>query len=325
MALPGSSDLRIGLLGPGAIATEHARALTKIGCSLKVVFGPDAIAAHMFANDHGIERIAGRVDEVIEAEDVDAILVASPNAVHAEQTIAALRAGKHVLCEVPLAMSAHDAEEVARVATDQGLVAMVCHTQRFWAPVARLRERVEAGQVHVYHLMHLTTMLRRENIGWTGVRRTWVDSVLWHHGSHAVDTALWLLNDTVSDVRAVAGRRHPDTGLPLDLTIAIQTASGSLASLVLSYNSFQRISELLAIAEEDAFRMTDGTLAGSRAVETFGDADSMQSAAVEAQDTLFVRAIVDGAPAWPTPTSVLPVYHALQDAANQIGDGSSVP
>lgn len=325
MALPGNSGLRVGLLGHGAIATEHVRALKKTGTTLQAVFGPDPATARMFAEDHGIERTAGRIDEVIEADDVDAVVVASPNAVHAEQTIAALRAGKHVLCEVPLAMTAGDAEEVARVAAGHVLVAMVCHTQRFWAPVARLRERVEAGRLHMYHLMHLTTMLRRENIGWTGVRRDWVDSLLWHHGSHAVDTALWLLNDTVSKVSAMAGRRHPDTGLPLDLTIAIRTASGSLASLVLSYNSFQRISELLAIAEEDAFRMAGGTLIGSRETEMFGDADAMQSAAVDAQDALFVRAIVDGAVAWPTPSSVLPVYRTLQDAANQIADGNTLP
>jgi 2-hydroxy-4-carboxymuconate semialdehyde hemiacetal dehydrogenase len=321
--LPDNSDLRLGLLGYGAIAGEHARALARIGCSLNVVAGPNAASARTFADTHGFERSAGQVDAVLEAADVDAVVVASPNAVHAEQAIAALRAGKHVLCEVPLAMTAADAEDVAREAADHDLVAMVCHTQRFWAPVARLRELVEAGQLHMYHLVHLTTMLRRENTGWTGAQRTWVDSVLWHHGSHAVDTALWLLNDTVSDVSARAGRRHQDTGLPLDIVIAMQTASGSLASLVLSYNSFQRISELFVIGEEDAFRAIGGTLTGSRGAVTFGDTAAVESAAIDSQDDLFVRAIVDGTPAWPTPSSVLPAYRVLQDAADQIADRNS--
>jgi 2-hydroxy-4-carboxymuconate semialdehyde hemiacetal dehydrogenase len=320
MALHGNSTLRLGLLGHGAIATEHARALTRIGCSLKVVAGVEAAQAQAFAQAHGFERSTSRVDDVFESEDVDAVVVATPNAFHAEQTIAALRAGKHVLCEVPLALSASGAEHVAEAAAHHNLVAMVCHTQRFWGPVARLRERVEADRLHIHHLVHLTALLRRENVGWTGVRRNWVDSVLWHHGSHAVDTALWLLNDAPAVVTATAGHRHPETGLPLDIDIAIRMGSGSLASLVLSYNSMQSISEFIAIAEEDAFRLTGGTLAGSRESVTFGDTAAMQSAAVAAQDDLFVRAIVDGASAWPTPLSLLPVYHALQDAADQIND-----
>lgn len=318
--MAGNADLRVGLLGYGAIAAEHARALASIGCSLMVVAGPDEVAARAFADAHGFAQGTSRVDEVFSAEDVDAVVIASPNAVHAKQTIAALRAGKHVLCEVPLAMSSGDADAVAQAADTRDRVVMVCHTQRFWAPVVRLRELVDAGTLHVDHLVHLTAMLRRENIGWTGGRRSWVDSVVWHHGSHAVDTALWLLNDTVSNVKAAGGRRHPETGLPLDIVIAIQTTSGSLASLVLSYNSMQPVSEFIAIAEEDTFRVSGGTLASSREVVTFGDADTVQSGAVEAQDDLFVRAIVDGVDPWPTPSSLLPVYHALQDASDQIGD-----
>src|SRR5439155_3600576 len=108
----------------------------------------------------------------------DAVVVASPNNVHTEQTIATLEGGKHVLCEVPLATSASDAEKVAETSARADVVAMVCQTQRFWAPVAHLRELVETGRLHVSHVIHLTALLRRENIGWTGRRRSWVDSVL---------------------------------------------------------------------------------------------------------------------------------------------------
>ena len=127
------SGLRFGLLGYGAIAAEHAKALGRLDCELVAVAGPTLESAEAFASEHGVARAGTDVAAVIAAGDLDAILVASPNAVHVDQALAALEAGKHVLCEVPLAMSSADA---ARVAGARGTL-MVCHTQRFWRPAGR--------------------------------------------------------------------------------------------------------------------------------------------------------------------------------------------
>ena len=65
-SVPDNSDLRIGLLGYGAIAAEHARALAGIGCSLRVVAGPNAASARTFAETHGFARSSDQVDAVLE-------------------------------------------------------------------------------------------------------------------------------------------------------------------------------------------------------------------------------------------------------------------
>jgi 2-hydroxy-4-carboxymuconate semialdehyde hemiacetal dehydrogenase len=297
------SGLRFGLLGYGAIAAEHAKALEQLDCELVAVAGPTLGSAEAFAAEHGVARAGTDVAAVIAAGDVDAILVASPNAVHVDQAIAALEAGKHVLCEVPLAMSGADA---ARVAAAPGTL-MVCHTQRFWRPVAELRARVEQGTLHPLHVVSRTLMSRRENVGWTGRRRSWVDSVVWHHGSHAVDTALYLIGDDVEHVGAAGGRPHPETGGVMDVCITIRTRSGALASLVLSYNALLAANDLVVIGEEELVAI-DATSSAA-----------MQDAAILAQNRAFVEAIAAGRQPEPSAASVARVYEVLQRVEDQLG------
>jgi 2-hydroxy-4-carboxymuconate semialdehyde hemiacetal dehydrogenase len=293
--------------------------MAALGHQVVAVMGPKADSARAFAAEHGATRSTVRLDEILEAEDVDAVIVASPNDVHVEQTLAAMRHGKHVLCEVPLAMSAVDAERVAQAARQSAVRLTVCQTQRFSEPVAHLRRLIEQEQLVAHHVVIRTTLWRRENVGWTGRRRSWVDNIVWHHGSHAVDTALWLLDDRVESVSAELGRRHPETGLPMDISIAIRTCSGALASLVLSYNSVTPLSDLLVIAEEDTFRLDGGVLTASAGpVVDCGDPANMQSAAIATQDKAFVRSIRTGEDAEPTPASLLPVYRVLQQVDDQL-------
>jgi 2-hydroxy-4-carboxymuconate semialdehyde hemiacetal dehydrogenase len=305
-------DLRIGLLGYGAIAAEHARALAALGCELALVMGPNAGSAEAFAEEYAVSRATVELEEVLAADAIDAVVVASPNDVHAEQALAALAAGKHVLCEVPLALSAADAERIAAATADAGRAFMVCQTQRFSRPVAHVRRLVDRGQLDVLCVISRTGLLRRENVGWTGRRRSWVDSVVWHHGSHAVDTALWLLDDEVEHVSAEQGRPHPTTGHPMDISIALRTRSGSLASLVLTYNSHLALTDALVVGAEETFRLEDDSVTSSQGqVLEPGGTDPL-TASIRAQNEAFLRAVRTGEPVEPTAAGVLPVYRVLQ-------------
>ena len=309
MSAPG---LRVALVGYGVIAGQHAVALRELGCTLAAVAGPNAASAAAFAATHGVGRVA-TFDDLIAADDVDAVVVASPNEVHAEQTIAALRAGHDVLCEVPLALSLDDVERVVAVAAETGRQVMACHTQRYWGPVAELHRLVQAGELDLLHVISRTCILRRDNTGWTGLTRSWTDSAVWHHGAHLVDTARWLLGDEVEHVTALTGRPHPGTGDPMDVSIAFRSRSGALASLLLSYNSTIRISDGVFIGEQDTYRTDGATLASSAGVVLdLRTVDASQDAAVLAQDRDFVRAVTDGAPIGLAAAAVRPVYAVLQ-------------
>ena len=199
--------LRLGIIGAGAIAAEHVAAFGRLGCDVRIVMTPQAASAATFAHRHAIARSTGDLSEVVGASDIDAVVVASPNDLHAEQTLAALKARKHVLCEIPLATSFAETERIAETAHAMGRLCMVCHTQRFWAPVEHLRRLVAHGVIQPLHIGLVRAMHRRENIGWTGRKRSWVDDILWHHGAHAIDTATCLLGERITDVVGHAGPR----------------------------------------------------------------------------------------------------------------------
>ena len=107
----------------------------------------DRSRAEAFASKHGIPKVCDSYAALIADPDVDAIYNPLPNGLHAEWTIAALEAGKHVLCEKPFTANAKEAEAVAAVATRTGLVVMEAFHYRYHPLARRMREIVESGEL----------------------------------------------------------------------------------------------------------------------------------------------------------------------------------
>jgi 2-hydroxy-4-carboxymuconate semialdehyde hemiacetal dehydrogenase len=312
-----AASVRIGMLGHGAIAAEHAEAFRLLGCPLVTVMGPDRDEARKFALEYGFARFTDSVEDVVNADDVDAVVIASPSAVHSTQASAALGRGKHVLCEVPLGLTLADVLAVQAASTGR-LICMVCHTQRYLAPVRRLRRRITDGQLQPLSLATTMAMYRRENVGWSGRPRTWADDLVWHHGTHAIDTALWLLDDEAAEVQATSGRPHPQTGAPMDLAVAIRTRTGRLATLALSYNALTPVNELVLVAESETVRLRDWQV-----LDAHGEPDAELSAGtlgdgVHSQAAAFLQAIQGERQDVPTVDEVLPIYRTVGMVADEI-------
>ena len=133
--------MKIGLLGYGTIAGEHARALEAAGCGLVAVAGRSPASADAFAARARRRRVAESASALVAADDVDAVVIASPNALHAEQALLALQHGKHVLCEVPLALSLGGRRAGRAGCRSSERRFMVCQTQRFLAAARRVPQR----------------------------------------------------------------------------------------------------------------------------------------------------------------------------------------
>lgn len=318
-----SRDLRVALLGDGSMAGEHATVLAELGCPVHVVLGAKPARVRDFAGRHHIERWTTSLDEVIGDPEVDAVIIASPNDQHSDQAIAAATGGKHVLCEVPLATSLPEATTVADRAAVAGVAVMVCQTQRYLPAVTRLRLMRASGQLDPLQVVSITGLRRRqaENIGWHGVPRDWTDSLIWHHGSHALDTALWLLADSIQSVRAGTARPDPGNGLPLDVSICLETSSGRLATLTLSYSARPAVNELLVIAEEGTHWVSNGVWRDDPGSTTpAGPAAANQAfhAAVTAQDRGFIEAARGREHSLPAPAALLPMFELLADVERQV-------
>jgi D-xylose 1-dehydrogenase (NADP+, D-xylono-1,5-lactone-forming) len=147
------AELRWGIIGPGRIAPRLVRALSKSRRGeLVAVASRHAERAAAFASDHGIGRSFGSYEALLRDPDVDVVYVALPNHLHTQWTVRALEAGKHVLCEKPLALSVDEVDSIVAASERTGRVAMegfmyLHHPQIIQA--VDLANRGELGQLEL--------------------------------------------------------------------------------------------------------------------------------------------------------------------------------
>jgi predicted dehydrogenase len=149
-----SDRLRAGIIGPGFIGGVHARAVRAAGGVVMRVAASTPEEALRAADRLGAENAAASAEELLDADDVDVVHVCTPNVVHAPQAEAALKTGKHVICEKPLATSVEDAERLAAAASDAGVVAAVPFVYRFYPTVREARARIGSGEAGPLRLLH---------------------------------------------------------------------------------------------------------------------------------------------------------------------------
>ncbi len=141
--------VRIGILGAARIAPPAVvkPARNSREAEVVAVAARDRARADAFATKHDIAKVHGSYAELIADPEIDAIYNPLPNGLHAQWTIAALEAGKHVLCEKPFTSNTAEAEAVAAVAQRTGLVVMEAFHYRYHPLAHRMREIVESGEL----------------------------------------------------------------------------------------------------------------------------------------------------------------------------------
>jgi predicted dehydrogenase len=143
------SPIRIGVLGAAAIVpmalTNPARSLPE--ASILAIAARDPKRAEAFARRHKISRVHQTYNDLLDDPDIDAIYNPLPNSLHAEWTIRALKAGKHVLCEKPFASNAREAEEMAAIAHETGLVLSEAFAYRYHPLTGKVKESIASGEL----------------------------------------------------------------------------------------------------------------------------------------------------------------------------------
>jgi 2-hydroxy-4-carboxymuconate semialdehyde hemiacetal dehydrogenase len=317
-----AASFRLAYIGYGSIAAAHAAAFRRLPDVEPVwVVGrnPDATAA--FVREWGFPRWTLNLDEALHSTEapVDGVVITSPSDMHAAQAEACLRAGKHVLAEIPLATNLADAARVAAIARETGLRVQVAHTQRYYPALMELRRRLTEGELTPHHLVCRWFFLRRDNVNWMGRRRTWTDNLLWHHGCHVVDAALWLLGgDTppeAENVRAQFGPPHPTLGIPLDLDVQFRVGE-TLVTVAMSYNSAWPRHEYFVIGEEGSVEFRDGKLWGPEGALFLPEGED---SSIQGQNAEWLDAIRTGREPAVNPDAVLPAMRALHAAELSAG------
>lgn len=186
--------MKIAFAGTGYINKIHAQAAKNLGLDLVAVANHKQASIMEFAKRFNITRQYETVEAMLTDGEVDALVVGTPNYLHASQTIAALDTGVHVMVEKPMAMNATEAEQMCEAAEKSGALLMVAHCWRFDPDVLWLKEQSKK----------LGKIIRTKGIGvhahwgpsgWFTQRQFAGGGALADMGIHALDTARFLLDD----------------------------------------------------------------------------------------------------------------------------------
>ena len=187
-------SVRVAIAGTGFIGALHARSARLAGGHLVGVAASSPESGRRAASTLGAERAFDSAQELVEAPGVDVVHICTPNHLHVPLALAALAAGKNVICEKPIALDASGALELARSAAESGQLAAVPFVYRYYPMVREARERVHAGLSGPLRLIHGSYqqdwLLRPEDDNWRvekdlgGASRAFADI-----GSHWCDLA----------------------------------------------------------------------------------------------------------------------------------------
>jgi len=231
--------MKIALAGQGAFGIKHLEAIQNIpGIEVVSLAGGRPAGTEEVAKKWKIPHWTSDFGEMLKQPGIEAVIIASPTQVHAAQAVQAMRAGKHVLIEIPIADTLADSEEILHVAQQTGIVAMAGHVRRFNPSHQYVHNKITAGELKIQQMDVQTYFFRRTNMNAAGQARTWTDHLLWHHACHTVDLFQWQTGELPSVAYAVEGPHHPELKIAMDMGILLKVPkSGSILTLSLSFNN----------------------------------------------------------------------------------------
>ncbi|MFL6605164.1 MAG: Gfo/Idh/MocA family oxidoreductase [Steroidobacteraceae bacterium] len=230
--------MKIALAGQGAFGVKHLEAVSKIeGIQVATLAGGNAEQTAEVAAKFNIPHWTTDLAESLAQPGVEAVILATPTQMHAKQAEQCMRAGKHVMVEIPIADNLADSERLLQVQKDTGVIAMGGHTRRFNPSHQWIHQRIQSGELRIQQMDVQTYFFRRTNTNALGKPRSWTDHLLWHHACHTVDLFQYQTGETASQAYALQGPKHPQLGIAMDMSIGLRVPGGAICTLSLSFNN----------------------------------------------------------------------------------------
>ena len=261
-----SHTLRFGLVGFGEFAERAVLPAMRCLPDIEVVAlqKRSQPEAETKARAHGVRLAFATVDELVAHPDVDAVFIVSANAAHCPETLAAAKAGKHVLVEKPMALNAREAETMIQACRTAGVRLMVGHLVRFSPLIRRIRDTIRSGALG-------SITYARADFSYDGrvSRRSWLHNPtvagggpVFDIGVHCLDTLRFVLNDEVVSASAVlspepTGERTEESAL-----LGLKFSRGTVGAIFCSYVSPARHKQLEIIGTNGIITVDDFTSGG---------------------------------------------------------------
>ena len=314
--------IRVALAGAGAFGIKHLDGIKNIdGVEVVSLISRDLEKTKTVATKYGIGHVSTELSDSLALPEVDAVILCTPTQMHASQTLACLKAGKHVQVEIPLCDVLTDGEEVVHVAAKSGLVAMCGHTRRFNPSHQYVRKQIADGKFNIQQMDVQTFFFRRSNMNALGQPRSWTDHLLWHHAAHTVDLFAYQCGSPIVKANAVQGPIHPTLGIAMDMSIQLKAANGAICTLSLSFNNDGPLGTFFRYIGDSATYIAryDDLFNGKEEKIDVSQVDVSMNG-IELQDREFFAAIREGRTPNSAVAQVLPCYQVLNNLERQLNE-----
>jgi 2-hydroxy-4-carboxymuconate semialdehyde hemiacetal dehydrogenase len=312
--------IKVALAGAGAFGIKHLDGIKNIdGVEVVSLISRDLEKTKEVADKYGIKHVTTKLEDSLALKEVDAVILCTPTQMHAEQTLACLKAGKHVQVEIPLADSLKGAQDVVALQKQTGLVAMCGHTRRFNPSHQYVNHEITAGRFNIQQMDVQTYFFRRTNTNALGQARSWTDHLLWHHAAHTVDLFAYQCNSPIVQANAIQGPIHPVLGIAMDMSIQLKAANGAICTLSLSFNNDGPLGTFFRYIGDTATylaRYDDLFTGKEEKIDVSKVAVSMNG--IELQDREFFAAIKEGREPNSSVAKVFNCYQVLHNLEQQL-------
>ena len=312
--------IKVALAGAGAFGIKHLDGIQNIdGVEVVSLISRDLEKTQAVADKYGIGHVTTDLADSLAMKEIDAVILCTPTQMHAEQSLACLKAGKHVQVEIPLADSLKGAEEVVALQKQTGLVAMCGHTRRFNPSHQYVHNKIKAGEFNIQQMDVQTYFFRRTNTNALGQARSWTDHLLWHHAAHTVDLFAYQAGSPIVQANAIQGPIHPTLGIAMDMSIQLKAANGAICTLSLSFNNDGPLGTYFRYIGDTATylaRYDDLFTGKEEQIDVSKVAVSMNG--IELQDREFFAAIKEGREPNSSVAQVFNCYQVLNDLEKQL-------
>ena len=255
-----SKPLTFAIVGTGRIAQRHAEHIQSVGI-LVAVCDPVEERANKLAQTHQARAYAS-IEELLAAEpEIDVVSICSPNGLHAAHTIMALRAGHHVVCEKPMAISVHDCGEMIKAAEKANRRLFIVKQNRFNPPVEAVKKLIDDGVLGNIYSIQLSCFWNRNPEyyanSWKGTKAL-DGGTLYTQFSHFVDLLYWMIGDVKKVVAMGKNYSHQgqiefeDAGV-----VAMEFYNGAIGTINYTVNSYGKNMEgsLTIFAEKGSVKI----------------------------------------------------------------------
>ncbi len=315
-----NKTIKVALAGAGAFGIKHLDGIRNIeGVEVVSLVSRELDKTREIAAQYGIAHVSTELADSLALPEVDAVILCTPTQMHATQSLACLRAGKHVQVEIPLADSLQGAQDVVALAQRSGLVAMCGHTRRFNPSHQYVHQEIAAGRFNIQQMDVQTYFFRRSNMNALGQARSWTDHLLWHHAAHTVDLFAYQCGSPIVKANALQGPIHPTLGIAMDMSIQLQAANRAICTLSLSFNNDGPLGTFFRYIGDSATyiaRYDDLFNGKEEKIDVSQVAVSMNG--IELQDREFFAAIREGREPNSSVAQVLPCYQVLHGLELQL-------